>query len=208
MRQSMQVYSQNEEQKVILNYFKDKAGTLLSIGENDGQTLSNTRALILNGWVGDLVEPAPIPLEKLKELYKDNHSINIIDSAICDYTGVMSFFVSGEHLGKGDTGLLSTLSLADKQKWEKSTEFKELTIPTLSWADFYNQRGFPKYDFISIDAEGYDFNILSQIDLIETQTAMVCIEWNSLEFEKFDAYFKKYNMSLLLMNGENLIYAI
>ncbi len=40
----MQNYSQNQEQQVILDYFGNKVGRLLSIGENDGETLSNSRA--------------------------------------------------------------------------------------------------------------------------------------------------------------------
>jgi len=88
----MQNYSQNQEQQVILDYFGNKVGRLLEIGSNDGETLSNSRALILNGWAADLVEPAPIPLEKLKNLYVTNRDVNIIESAICEYTGIMSFY--------------------------------------------------------------------------------------------------------------------
>ena len=42
-------YTQQLEQDVILNYFENKEhGTLLDIGANDGETFSNSRALILN----------------------------------------------------------------------------------------------------------------------------------------------------------------
>ena len=99
----MQNFSQNQEQEIILNYFGDKVGTLLSIGENDGETLSNSRALILNGWSADLVEPAPLTYKKLNDLYITNDKVSTIECAICDYTGLLSFWVSGEHLGKGDS---------------------------------------------------------------------------------------------------------
>ena len=42
-------YTQQLEQDVILNYFENKEhGILLDIGANDGETFSNSRALILN----------------------------------------------------------------------------------------------------------------------------------------------------------------
>jgi hypothetical protein len=79
-------YTQQLEQDVILNYFESKEhGILLDIGANDGETFSNSRALILNGWTGALVEPDPQPLYKLEKLYYHNPSIQIIDNAIDNY---------------------------------------------------------------------------------------------------------------------------
>ena len=204
----MQNFSQNNEQSIILNYFGNKVGRLLDIGANDGETLSNSRALILKGWAADLVEPAPIPLQKLKNLYVTNHDVNIIDSAICDYTGIMSFYSSGNHLGKGDTDLVSTLSLADKQKWEKTTTWNEITISTLSWDDFVKQRGYPYYDFISIDAEGYDLKILEQMDLIDLRCSMLCVEHNGTILKEITKICTKFGMKQILLNNENVIFAI
>ena len=204
----MQNYSQNNEQQVILDYFGNKVGRLLEIGSNDGETLSNSRALILNGWSADLVEPAPTPLEKLKKLYEGNQDINIIDSAICDYTGIMSFYSSGNHLGKGDTDLVSTLSLADKQKWEHTTTWKEITINTLKWDDFIKKQGYPHYDFISIDAEGYDLKILEQMDLLDLGCSMICCEHNGTILNEITKICTKFGMKQMLLNAENVIFAI
>lgn len=201
----MQNFSQNQEQEVILNYFGGKVGTLLSIGENDGETLSNSRALILNGWAADLVEPAPLAYKKLNELYITNPNVNTIEAAICDYSGLMSFWVSGEHLGKGDSALLSTLSLADKQKWESTTTWNEVTVRTLTFADFMKNRIDTKYDFISIDAEGYDYKILEQMDLLDLGCSCVCVEHNSVETQKYIDYLNKFNMKVIYQNAENII---
>ena len=204
----MQNYSQNNEQEIMTNYFGSKLGRLLDIGANDGETLSNSRQLILNGWRGDLVEPAPIPFGKLTELYRENDKVNLHDVAVCDYSGMMNFFVSCEHLGKGDCGLLSTLSLADKQKWEASTQYHEVTVQTFTWKDFQTVSGSFKYDFISIDAEGYDLKILEQMDLLDLGCSMVCIEHNGIDINKYVDYLKKFNMKVLLVNAENIIAAI
>jgi len=204
----MRNYSQNNEQQVILDYFGNKVGKLLSIGENDGETLSNSRALILNGWAADLVEPMPIPLEKLRKLYEGNAEINIIDSAIADHTGISVMFSSGNHLGKGDTDLVSTLSLEDKKKWESTTTWNEITVNTLKWDDFIKQRSYPHYDFISIDAEGYDLKILEQMDLLDLGCSMVCIEHNGTILNEITKICTKFGMKQMLLNAENVIFAI
>jgi len=204
----MQNYSQNNEQEIILNYFGNKVGRLLDIGANDGETLSNSRALILNGWAADLVEPMLIPFNKLKHLYIANHDVNLIDSAIADHTGISVMFSSGNHLGKGDTDLVSTLSLEDKKKWEHTTTWDEITVNTLTWDDFIKQRGYPHYDFISIDAEGYDLKILEQMDLLDLGCSMVCIEHNGEILNEVTKICTKFGMKQLLLNAENVIFAI
>ena len=83
----MNHYSQNNEDIIIQNYFKDFTGRLLSIGENDGVTLSNVRALIEKGWQGDLVEPSPSAYSMLEMLYKDNDNVTTHKLAIADKNG-------------------------------------------------------------------------------------------------------------------------
>ena len=100
-------YSQNNEQEIILNLFKGRTGTFLDIGANDGITLSNTYALSLQGWKGLLVEASPKAYERLVKTYegKDAELQNVaIGGRDCD----LSFHESGELLGKGDVGLVSS----------------------------------------------------------------------------------------------------
>lgn len=58
----MKDYSQNGEQAVILeilNALGIENGHLVDLGAGDGYTLSNTRALLDNGWTGDLYDGDP-----------------------------------------------------------------------------------------------------------------------------------------------------
>jgi FkbM family methyltransferase len=182
------MYSQNNEEQIILDYFKDFKGHLLDIGANDGITLSNSRKLIELGWSADLVEPASIPFKQLEALYKENNKVKLHNCAISDFTGLTSFYVSGEHLGTGDSGLLSTLSIKDKQKWEGTTDYFDLIVQTYTWNDFNKSK---KYDFISIDAEGFDLTILKQINLDEFNVKM--------------QYLESFYFQPILINNENII---
>lgn len=199
------MYSQNNEEQVITQYFGNYKGNLLDIGANDGLTFSNSRKLIELEWSGELIEPAEIPYLKLKELYKNNKKIKIHNIAISDLRGEMTFYSSGEHIGKGDTDLLSTLSITDKQKWENTTVYKESKVQSMKWLDFYN---WQIYDFINIDAEGYDLSILKQMDLKELQCKCLCIEHNGHQYNDMIRELRKYNYKTLLVNNENLIVGI
>jgi FkbM family methyltransferase len=103
------MYSQNNEEQIIIDYFGDYKGNLLDIGANDGITFSNSRKLLELGWSGELVEPANIPYLKLKELCKENKKVKLHKVAISDLRGELTFYSSGEHVGNGDSDLLSTL---------------------------------------------------------------------------------------------------
>jgi len=198
------MYSQNEEEKYILQYLGDKVGSFIDIGANDGVTLSNTRALADRGWAGVLVEPSPTAFAKLKENYKDKEGFYFYQFALGITNGTLKFYDSGTHLNKGDHGLLSTLSSADYTKWMQTTKYTEIEVQCFRWKTFLNRLKLKAFDFISLDAEGLDYEILKQIDLRET--SCVCVEYNGdanlkLEFDKLMIGFK-----LLYTSPENLIY--
>jgi FkbM family methyltransferase len=205
------MYSQNKEEEIILQFFGDRKGTLLSIGENDGQTLSNSLRLIELGWNAVLVEPSPVAFSKMMRLHKDRKShIICVNAAVADKEGVFSFYESGTHLKQGDTALLSTLDPEEMKRWEKSGEqFQEIKVNVINYAGLLElAQPLNTFDFITIDAEGVDMSILKQIDLSETQ--LICVEWN-LDLEnkaKIQNYCSSFGLNEVIYEcAENLIIA-
>lgn len=210
----MQNYSQNNEQEIILNFFKDFKGTFLDIGANDGITLSNTHALALNGWNGLCVEASPNAFKMLLGNYLAvPYQIQCINVAIDDYNGEATFYESGEHLGTGDTALLSTLNEEELKRWEGSNN-KFTKTHTSVWDFATLQKEVEKigrsssYDFISIDVEGNELKILPQMDLKALGCKMICVEFNGKEKEKYDEIIVPQGYSLIHQNAENLIYTV
>lgn len=204
------IFSQNNEQEVILDYFKNQPeGSFLSIGENDGETLSNVRALALNGWSGVCVEPAPDPFQKLETLYEGS-KVLVHECAIGKENGKFPFHVSGTHLKKGDSGLLSTLEKSEMKRWKGTEQFIETEVEVYTWKSFYEGCGVETFDFISIDCEGLDVDVLMQMDLKAMGTKLVCIEWNGIPSKKraIDVYFFRFGLKLIHQNLENLIYGL
>ena len=201
------MYTQNKEQEYILEYFKDFKGTLLDIGANDGKTFSNSLALIENGWKACLVEPSYTAFDKLKELHKGNDNVKLFNVAIGGEKGVLTFHESGCHLkDKSDHALLSSLDESETLKWKKAgVAFNKYDVSVITYSDLVGIDG-ANFDFITIDAEGLDIEILKQIDL--THTSLLCIEWNSIVANKLVIleYSSQFGMNKIIYeSGENLL---
>ncbi len=193
------MYTQNNEEEVILNFFGDKKGTVLEIGAYHPEIFSNSRALILNGWDAVLVEASPDCFQTIKSFYQDDHKVKVVNVAIADYDGVIKFYDS--------QGAVATAHKDHYDKWKTyQTDYKETFVQCISWETFYDL--YPGiYDFISIDTEGLDYTILKQIDLTKTQTELLCVEYTYNTKEINDYLYNSGFRKLLYQNGENVIIA-
>ncbi len=203
------MHSQNNEAEVVLNYFNGRVGVLLDIGANDGETFSNSRDLLLNGWYGYIIEPSKKCFIKLGQLYP--FSNNIYNLAISDFNGISEFFESGAHVPNGkDIALVSCLDQKEKERWV-NVEFEKTKCEVYTFERFLELTGFkePQFNFITIDAEGEDWKILQQIDLTKIACECLCIEWNSRTdlMKLYKGYCSKYGMYEISRNAENIIFA-
>jgi FkbM family methyltransferase len=199
------MHSQNNEEQIILNYFRDNTGTFLSLGENDGLTFSNVRALAERGWRGVMVEPSPKAFQRLKELYNGHKGFYVYQFAISDHNGKAMLQESGPLCSPSDVGLVSTFHSQEKQRFDKSVKYDPVEVKTFKWKTFLNRLTIKEFDMISIDVEGSELAILPDMDL--SKTKLICIEHNGkaelkAEYEKYLNGFK-----LIYTSGENLIYA-
>lgn len=208
-------YGQNQEDRIVAEYFGDYVGNLLSVGENNGLDLSNCRALIEKGWKGILVEPSPKAFRSLFNRYHGNPNLWCFNAAISDYNGKSVFYESGEHLGVGDVALLSTLDKSELKRWE-GTNNRFIETEILVWDFNELQKNVrhhscgksDKYQFINIDAEGLDLKILHQMDLKELDCQCLCIEHNGNPetYHRIECHAMDFGMKFLAKTPENVIY--
>jgi FkbM family methyltransferase len=198
-------FTQNDEESHILNYFGDHVGTFLSLGENDGETFSNVRALALKGWKGVMVEPSPKAFEKLKALYDGNPGFYIYPFAIASHNGKAMLNESGPLINSRDVALVSTFHESEMSRFKTSVTYTPVEVKTFRWKTFLNRIPIKKFDFVSCDCEGQDLDILSQMDLKDTRC--ICLEWNGKEDLKkeFERHLSGFN--LIYTSGENVLYA-
>ncbi len=193
------MYSQNNEEEIILNFFKDKKGIFLDLGAYDGINLSNTRALAEKGWKGICVEPNPNIFLKLKENYKNNLDVFCFEFAIGEFDGKTKFH-------NNDT-YYSTIKESELERWvNEPFKFNLEEVNILTFSSFLNISPLKIFNFINIDCEGVDYEILKQINLDEISCELICVETNSKETEKYIKYINQYkNFEVLHINAENLL---
>lgn len=150
-----------------------------------------------------------------------NGRVKCVQAAITTTDGPLTFYSSGTHLKKGDTDLLSTTHPEELARWKKSGEqFTKTTVRGITFQTLMDELGLlmirddklpgimkAHYDFISIDAEGADLEILRQIDLTAVGCRLLCVEVNQRGDAEFTEYAKRHGMRLLWSCYENRIYA-
>lgn len=205
----MKKYSQNNEDQIIAEYFGIGKINVLSIGENDGKTLSNVLRSIEEGASGLLIEPSPVAYERMRELHKDNDKVQMLNVAIGLHDHTADFYESGEHLGTGDIALLSTLHANEVDRWKSSGEkFNKTKTEVISFASLMELSPLKTFDLISIDTEGADIDILRQMDLTSLKCRMLIIEVNQRVEDQNEAIrlCEAHGLKLVHKNYENFIF--
>lgn len=199
------MHSQNNEEKYILEYFGDYVGTFLDLGCNDCLTFSNTRALALKGWRGVFVDPSPKAMERCKTLYNGYKGYYFYPVAVSSHNGKAMLHESGPLCTAADIGLVSTFHQAEVDRFKRTVKYEPIEVKTFKWKTFYNRLRIKQFDFVNMDCEGDELNILPDMDLSNVKA--VCIEWNSKSELKAE-YDKHLNgFRVIYTSGENLIYA-
>lgn len=202
-------YSQYGEDLVIDEFFNNRKGTILDLGANDGVTFSNSRAFLESGWSGVLVEASPITFKKLSELYKHSSDVYCIEKCLSDVKRKTNFYHNTYHPipGGGDNqDILSTIVESSYQRtagWGTFTNF-EIDCDTLDVV--LKSVPFKKFEYVTIDIEGMDLQVLQQMDLNDLGVELLLIEHNGGIREEVIEYCSKYNLNkILLENSVNII---
>ena len=188
-------YSQNNEQDYILEYFNGVKGRFLDIGANDGKNLSNTAALADAGWSGVMVEPSPKTYIRCVYNYKDNPNVKCYNYAIADKAGAVKFYEATDTL-------VSSMNEENVKTW--NVPYTEINVQCLTYELLIYEIG-DSFDFISIDAEGCDWDILKQIDL--SKVKMICVEHGNTKEKEVKEYCESFGMKQVMRNFENILMA-
>lgn len=191
-------YSQNDEQDFILKFFDGFTGNLLEIGAFDGITFSNTRALLERGWRGLLVEPDPRNVVKLIENCA-SFDVKIMPVAVGDRQ-TWAFLSMDATPNRGWSSTVTERCLPGVLKPLP----RKLLVPVMDVADILQTSEF---EFISIDAEGRDFDILKALpyDAL-TSCHLLCIEPHNIqEREEMRSWLLAAGFKTAHETPENLI---
>lgn len=165
--------SQLRQDLFVLSHLGFKAnGFFVEFGATNGVDLSNTHLMEKEfGWNGILAEPARCWHEALQR----NRSCSIETSCVwTDSRTTLKF-------NQVDTAELSTInSYSNSDLHKKSrTEGRIYDVRTISLNDLLEKHNAPKHiDYLSIDTEGSEFEILSHFDFSQYTFEVITCEHN------------------------------
>jgi len=159
---------------LMVNKFKED-GYFVEFGATNGFDISNTYILEKQfGWRGVLVEPAKMWQENLIK----NRDCNIEFDCVWHTSGELLDF---DMVKEGELSTLSIFSNSDehaKARQEKIT----YVVNTISLIDLLKKYNAPKeIDYLSVDTEGSELDILSAFDFNEYRFNCITIEHNFTE---------------------------
>lgn len=192
------MYSQNNEEEIITNYFKNKPeGRFLDIGGFNPFTFSNTRKLYELGWSGIYIEPSPICFKSFVKEYGNEARITLIDKAVVTDDRVeITFFESG-----GDA--VSTSNQQHMAKWQSSgSKFNTIQVQTINTKEIEQ---FNDIDFLSLDVESTNLEIFNSFSNEFLQNIKcICIEHDGY-FVTIANRLEQLGFKIISTNAENII---
>lgn len=201
----MRDYSEHGEQAHILKFFEGKVGRFLDIGAFNGIQISNTRALLEIGWTGIYVEANPPAFMQLLR-----HTRGY--SAMCVLAAVMP---SNGHAFLWDTTEVNERDPCWSEGGQCCTAFPRhnvanrvrqrfgigcVTVDELAKA--YGE----KFDFISIDIEGMDLDVLKTMGQVLKGCELLCFE-ETVPGTDFDQGYYDQLLSVCALHGFNRVIA-
>lgn len=167
-----------------------KNGTFLDIGAYDGKTFSNTYYLekVLE-WKGICVEPNPEMYKKCRETRK-----NVVNKAIYEKSGEKIDLVIPSRPGNpeqlcGLYGHIREKSLTSDFVKEYS-QYTTVPVETISLNELLDSNKLYDIDYMSLDIEGYELNVLKSINYNWFKIKFITVEHGNdkpyqLEIQKF-----------------------
>ena len=193
------MYSQKEEEKYILNYFKNVSyGRFLDIGAYNGVKYSNTRALFEKGWRGVVVDPAPTSVAALTELYGDVKGMAVVDQCIGEYSTPVDFYES-------PNDAYSSTEIEHVQFWtERGIQFERHTVPMVTWRQLLGAVGADFY-FVKIDAEGMSVRLLELMPFDKLPNLLCVMVEHENQFTRCIQHFLIHGFNTFICEGDNII---
>lgn len=172
---STRSYSQDGEDMILKSFYEDRKnykGYYIDIGAHHPFRFSNTCYFYNKGWSGINIEPTPNLFKHFKKHRKRDINLNI---GICDKKGLLTFFLFNESaLNSFD----KELSLSRENNNYKIVGKQEIEVERLdSVLDNYLPKN-QKIDFLTIDVEGLDFEVLKSNNWSKYKPDHILIESN------------------------------
>jgi FkbM family methyltransferase len=186
-------YAQWGEDKLVWDYFHRKPhGFFIEVGANDPINLSQTYLLEQNGWEGILVEPQADCCHRLRQVRPRSRIIQGACGAPAR-KGKVSFRIATSH----DRSLLATQTPDEDVTFTGTVEVDLITLDEL-----LAECGNLEPDFVSIDVEGSELEVLKGFNLAKHHPGLLVVE-DHVEHLRLHSYLRAQGYKLVKRTGSN-----
>jgi len=196
-------YSQSKEDIFALKYFKNKnSGFYVDVGCHHPTRINNTCLLYNRGWRGVNIDMSKLSIDLFDILRKEDvniHSAVSSKNKIINYYTNKNLFLSASIIQKKGSS---------KFKYKEQVSSEPLT-QILNKTIYKNKQ----IDFLSIDAEGADYEVLKSLDFKKYKPKLICIEiWQdqvkvfNIKNHKIYKFLSKKNYKLITNLADNFIF--
>ena len=184
-------YSMDEEDLFINNFFKNKIGLYVDVGAYHPLELSNTYLLHKTKWKGVNIDINPLSIDYFNFLRPNDINLNL-GVAKKNSTKMMYF--------QKNKSPLNTLNLSHAKKIF-SNKFKKKKIKTKTLTTILDNTKFKEkeIDFLNIDTEGNDLEVLQSLDFKKYIPKLICVELID-HFNPNQKKIKKHKIYKFLIN--------
>lgn len=168
-------HSQIQQDRWVLGELSNKSnGYFVEVGAFDGKSLSNTYLLEKEfGWTGILAEPNPAQHQAIRSVRSASVDTRPVDGI--SGRSVLMRFMEGEP----ELSSMATNAYSDQHAENRKHEAVEIDQTTVSLNDLLEEHGAPTdIDYISIDTEGNELDILSTFDFGKYNVRLFSVEHN------------------------------
>lgn len=149
-------YSQSGEDMILDTIFCNVSkGVYVDIGANNPYIQSNTHYFYKKGWRGINIDALPGSMNKFNKVR--GKDVNI-EAAISNDNSELTYYMF-------DSTFFNTFNQNKVEKIKGYAKFiGEKTIKTLKLSDIFNSLKINIIDFLSVDVEGHDYEVLKSND--------------------------------------------
>jgi len=201
--------SQFGEEKFVLSFFdKEYKGKFLDIGCFHPTRHNNTYKMYKNGWRGINIDLNPLTIDLFNFIRRKDININ---AAISNNEENKTLYFVDE-LNTQNTLEANHLSFLKNHHNLKEEEISHQEIKTKKLDKILDTYNFNDIDFMNIDVEGHELNILNSIDFNKYRINFICIEMidhndqAKLINEKLNIILEKNNYVLQKKIDFNFVY--